>query len=41
MIFIPSINGVSHCPEEFSKWEDVETGTNLLLDTVLRLDKMR
>lgn len=41
MIFIPSIKGVSHCPEEFSRWEDVEIGTNLLLDAVLRLDEMR
>lgn len=37
MIFIPSIDGRSHCPEERSSWEDVENGANVLLDTVLRL----
>lgn len=34
LIFIPSINGVSHAPDEWSHWHDVEAGTNILLDTV-------
>lgn len=37
MIFIPSIGGRSHCPEEESSWQDVQNGANVLLDTVLRL----
>ena len=37
MIFIPSIGGRSHCPEEESSWQDVANGANVLLDTVLRL----
>lgn len=38
MIFIPSQNGVSHAPEEFTSPEDVTRGTNVLLHTVLKLD---
>lgn len=37
MIFIPSINGVSHNIAESSKIEDICTGTNLLLQTTLKL----
>lgn len=35
LIFIPSVNGVSHAPDEWSHWHHVEMGTNLLLDCVL------
>jgi len=38
MIFIPSIGGVSHSPAENSRWEDVETGAEILLRTLLQLD---
>jgi allantoate deiminase/N-carbamoyl-L-amino-acid hydrolase len=38
MIFIPSINGVSHSPEEFSSEEDIQKGCDVLLKTVLTLD---
>ena len=31
MIFVPSIGGVSHAPDEWTHWHDVETGSNLLL----------
>ncbi|MFC0446316.1 Zn-dependent hydrolase [Pseudidiomarina halophila] len=34
LIFIPSVNGVSHAPDEWSHWHDVEAGTNILLDVV-------
>lgn len=37
MIFVPSVNGTSHSPHEFSKWEDCVNGANVLLQTVLRL----
>ncbi|MCY7404924.1 MAG: Zn-dependent hydrolase, partial [Cryobacterium sp.] len=37
MIFVPSINGRSHCPEEETAWADVENGANVLLDTLLSL----
>lgn len=39
MIFIPSIGGVSHSPEEHSTPQDIETGCNALLQTVLEIDK--
>ena len=37
MLFVPSINGKSHCEEELTTWEDCEKGVNVLLDTVLAL----
>ncbi len=38
MIFVPSVGGVSHSPDEYTKPEDVANGAQLLLDAVLRLD---
>ena len=35
MIFIPSVDGISHNPKEFSRWEDVINGTNVLLRTMV------
>jgi acetylornithine deacetylase/succinyl-diaminopimelate desuccinylase-like protein len=37
MIFVPSVNGTSHSPKEFTKWEDCVNGANVLLKTALRL----
>lgn len=37
LLFIPSVGGVSHAPDEWSHWHDVEKGCNVLLDTVLAL----
>lgn len=37
MIFTPSQNGLSHNPAEYTKPEDLEAGTNVLLTTMLRL----
>ena len=37
MIFAPSVDGASHAPREFTKWEDCVNGANVLLQTVLRL----
>ncbi|MBK7319358.1 Zn-dependent hydrolase [Candidatus Villigracilis affinis] len=37
MIFVPSVDGASHAPREFTKWEDCVNGANVLLQTVLRL----
>jgi N-carbamoyl-L-amino-acid hydrolase len=39
MIFIPSIGGISHSPKEFSRPQDIENGANVLLQTLLKLDK--
>jgi N-carbamoyl-L-amino-acid hydrolase len=38
MIFIPSVKGISHAPEEFTAPEDVTHGTDVLLRTLLALD---
>ena len=35
MIFIPSANGISHHPDEFTEWSDVVNGANVLLQTIL------
>ena len=37
MIFVPSKDGASHSPREFTKWEDCVNGANVLLQTVLKL----
>jgi len=37
MIFVPSVNGASHSPREFTKWEDCVNGANVLLQAALRL----
>ncbi|MEJ7830662.1 MAG: Zn-dependent hydrolase [Segetibacter sp.] len=39
MIFIPSIGGISHSPKEFSRAVDMANGANVLLQTILKLDK--
>ncbi|MEK5272078.1 Zn-dependent hydrolase [Aeribacillus sp. FSL K6-8394] len=39
MIFVPSINGKSHCEEEFTPYEDCAKGADVLLETVLNLQK--
>ncbi len=39
MIFVPSIGGISHSPKELTRPEDVTNGANVLLQSVLRLDR--
>lgn len=39
MIFIPSLDGRSHCPEEWSDPEDVTLGAAALLSAVLTMDR--
>lgn len=41
MIFIPSKDGVSHNPEEYSTPEQVEEGFKVLLNAVLKYDELR
>jgi beta-ureidopropionase / N-carbamoyl-L-amino-acid hydrolase len=40
MIFVPSVDGISHSPREFSRPEDVTNGANVLLHALLKLDGM-
>ena len=37
MIFIPSVDGISHNPKEFSHWHHVVTGVEILLEAILLL----
>lgn len=37
MIFIPSQGGISHSPKEFTEWDDVVLGANVLLHTILEI----
>lgn len=38
MIFVPSVDGISHSPREFTRPEDVVNGANALLHVVLAVD---
>ena len=40
MIFVPSVGGISHSPREFSKPDDIANGANVLLNTILKLDRV-
>ena len=37
MIFVPSIAGKSHCPDEATNYEDIKLGCDLLVDTIIKL----
>jgi N-carbamoyl-L-amino-acid hydrolase len=39
MIFVPSVGGISHSPKEFTKTTDMVNGANVLMQTILALDK--
>ena len=39
MIFVPSVGGISHSPKEFTKPADMANGANVLLKTLLAIDK--
>jgi beta-ureidopropionase / N-carbamoyl-L-amino-acid hydrolase len=40
MIFVPSVDGISHSPKELTRWADCANGANVLLETVLRMDRL-
>jgi beta-ureidopropionase / N-carbamoyl-L-amino-acid hydrolase len=39
MVFVPSRNGISHSPLEFTPWNDVTNGAEVLYRTVVSLDQ--
>jgi N-carbamoyl-L-amino-acid hydrolase len=39
MIFVPSVGGISHSPRELTSWDDCTRGADVLLHTVLALDR--
>jgi len=40
MIFVPSVDGISHSPRELTHWTDCANGANVLLQTILGMDKL-
>lgn len=40
MIFVPSVGGISHSPKEFTRWPDCANGANVLLRTILGMDRL-
>ncbi len=40
MIFAPSVGGISHSPKELTRWSDCANGANVLLQTILRMDRL-
>jgi N-carbamoyl-L-amino-acid hydrolase len=39
MIFVPSVGGISHSPKEYTSPGDMANGANVLLHTILRIDR--
>ena len=39
MIFVPSIGGISHSPRELTNWDHCPQGADVLLRTVLEMDR--
>lgn len=37
MIFVPSLNGISHSPKEWTDYEDLAKGADVLMDTLVSL----
>lgn len=37
LVFVPSVGGVSHSPDEWTHWSDIECGANLLLNAAVAL----
>lgn len=41
MIFVPSKDGISHSPKEYTSPQDMANGVSVLLQTILKIDKVR
>ena len=41
MLFVPSVDGISHNPKEYSTKEQLARGAQVLLDVVLALAGLR
>ena len=39
MIFVPSVNGISHAPDEYSTPEDCANGAQVLLNLLMLADE--
>ncbi|MEO5761806.1 MAG: Zn-dependent hydrolase [Vicinamibacteria bacterium] len=40
MIFVPSVNGISHSPRELSRFNEIAQGADVLMSTILDLDAL-
>ena len=40
MIFVPSVGGISHSPRELTRWDDCARGADVLLGTVMEMDRV-
>ena len=40
MIFVPSKDGISHAPGEFTSPQQITNGANVLLQTVVAMDRL-
>ena len=40
MIFVPSVEGISHNPAEFTDPQDLVMGTNILLHVLIELSQI-
>jgi beta-ureidopropionase / N-carbamoyl-L-amino-acid hydrolase len=40
MIFVPSVGGISHSPRELTTWEDCARGADVLLRSILAVDRV-
>lgn len=40
MIFVPSVGGISHSPKELTDWQDCANGADVLLRTILEMDRI-
>jgi beta-ureidopropionase / N-carbamoyl-L-amino-acid hydrolase len=39
MIFVPSVRGISHAPTEWTEWDDIERGVQVLTRTIMNLSE--
>jgi N-carbamoyl-L-amino-acid hydrolase len=39
MIFVPSKDGISHAPAEFTSGQQITNGANVLLQSIVRMDR--
>ena len=39
MIFVPSVGGISHSPNEFTSADDMANGASVLLQSILAVDR--
>ena len=37
MLFVPSVNGISHAPMEWTDWDDIEKGAIVLMQALKKL----